>query len=129
MQCKENSGGLLMTDCCGFLPLCLFRSNFSSSHFGCSSRAEELRWCSGGQLHGQRGRGKHHLHYSRLERIYVQYLAFGTHAQVTARLIHDLFDCVLAVGSVLQTTSVSRLIPSAPKRISHADAATDWSGS
>lgn len=60
-----------------FSPFC---SNFSSSHSGCSSRAEKLCWRSWGQLCWQRSRGKHYLHYSRLERIYVQYLAFGAHA-------------------------------------------------
>lgn len=73
-------------------PLC---SNFSSSHFGCSSRAEELCWCPWGQLHWQRGRGKHYLHYSRLEGIYVQYLAFGTHAQVRSTFSCSLFGCAL----------------------------------
>lgn len=125
MLCRENSSEVLMTDCCGFFPLCPFCSNFSSSHFDCSPRAEELRWCSWGQLHGQRGRGKHHLHYSRLERIYVQYLAFGTHAQVTARLIHSLFAC----ASYRWAASCKpQVLPgwccSAPKRISHAGAAT-----
>lgn len=90
---KEDSNQMLMTDwwfvVCFFFPS-LFCSYFSSSHFGFSSRAEKLCWCTWGQLHWERSRGKHYLHYSRLERIYVQYLAFGTHAQVTTMFIRNL---------------------------------------
>lgn len=102
-------------------PLC---SNFSSSHFGCSSRAEKLCWCYWGQLHWQRGRGKHYLHYSRLERIYVQYLAFGTYAQVTSSLICSL---LLSAFHLWVLSCKPQVFPrwccSAAKRINCVDAA------
>lgn len=81
---------LKLTGCFFFCPS-PFCSYFSSSHFGFSSRAEKLFWCTWGQLHRERSRGKHYLHYSWLERIYLQYLAPGAHAQVTSRFICNLF--------------------------------------
>lgn len=127
MTYKENSSEML-TDWCGVCFLSPFCSNFSSSHFGCSSRAEKFRWCSWGQLCWQRGRGKHYLHYSWLERIYVQYLAFGTHAQVTTRLICHL-SVILFYQWILSCKW--QVFPSwccsAPQRINHVDAVTDLS--
>lgn len=87
----EASYEMLKLTCCFFFCPFPFCSYFSSSHFGFSSRAEKLCWCTWGQLHRERSRGKHYLHYSWLERIYLQYLAFGAHTQVTSRLISNLF--------------------------------------